>query len=420
MSYALAVGPIPATTLGWILRLRWTAVVGQLATIAITRYAFDVAVPVGSLVGIVAVTAVTNALLQFWMRGRTDVSPLLLTGVLGIDTLSLSALLYLTGGPTNPLSVLYLVQITIAALVLRARYTVPIVVLSTAGYAFLFFRAEPLPGMEMMMHMHHAGMGLHLQGMFAAFALAAMLIAYFVGRVATALREREAQLALAERAAAANERLASLSTLAAGAAHELGTPLGTIAVAAKELERALANAELAEDARLIRQQVDRCRDIVQQMSARSPGAMGEVAESVAVDDLVKELHKRIDAQVAPRLDVKVDGAAMVKVPVRGLAQVLASLVKNAFDASANDAHVTLAIANHGPRTSFAVIDEGKGIAPDELAHVGEPFFTTKEPGAGMGLGVFLARAFADRFGGGLTLTSELHKGTRAILELPHE
>jgi two-component system sensor histidine kinase RegB len=409
---------IPAATLRWLVRVRWAAVVGQLAAIAIARVGFDVRIPVSSLVAIVAVAALTNLALS----RRASGGALLITAVLGLDTLELCALLCLTGGPSNPLSVLFLVQITIAALVLRLRLSITITALSLASYMFLFFVNVPLP------HVHHPGMDMshmtadssHLQGMFVGFALAAALINYFVSRVATALRQREAELALAERAAAANERLASLSTLAAGAAHELGTPLGTIAVAAKELERAAKDAGIAEDARLIRQEVDRCRHIVQQMSARAPGQLGEASSQVPVEALLSEVRSRLDESRVGRLDVQVVSGNELRIPVNALAQVLVSLVKNAFDASADAQHVKLVIEAGNARTSFAVIDEGKGISAEELEHVGEPFFTTKSPGAGMGLGVFLARAFADRFGGGLTLQSEPKKGTRAILELPTE
>jgi two-component system sensor histidine kinase RegB len=414
---------MPAITLRWVLQLRWGAVAGQTATIAVTALAFKLALPLGPLAAILALTALSNVALHRWMRASRVVRAELVAAVLGVDTLSLCALLYFTGGPSNPFSVLFLVQITIAALVLGVGYTAAVVALSTASYAFLFFDNVPLAGME---HMHHAGssaFGLHLQGMFVAFALAAVLIAHFVTRVSSALREREAQLARAQRAVAASERLASLSTLAAGAAHELGTPLATIAVASTELERAAQSFEgtgaLREDARLIRQEVDRCRDIVDQMSARAAGALGEVAERVEVRVLLGELRRRFDEPRAARLEVRVDGVDALTVPWRGLAQVLASLVKNAFDASEASARaVALTIgANHG-RLRFAVRDEGIGIPESDLPHVGEPFFTTKPPGAGMGLGLFLARSFADRLGGELSLSSEPGVGTTVVLELP--
>jgi two-component system sensor histidine kinase RegB len=414
---------IPAITLGWIVRLRWGAVIGQAVTVAVASL-LGLALPIVPLAAIIAWNALSNVALARWLRASARApSPGFVAAVLAVDTLSLCALLYYSGGPSNPFSVLFLVQITLAALVLGMRYAALIVALSTAAYAFLFFDNVPLAGME---HMHHAGSSaftLHLQGMFVAFALAALLIAYFVTRLAGALREREAQLAEAQRLAAANEKLASLSTLAAGAAHELGTPLATIAVASKELERAAqsmpAAEALREDARLIRHEVDRCRDIVQQMSARAGGALGEAPEPVDVATIVTELRRRLDDARAARLDVRTSGAPSVRMPWRGLVQALASLVKNALDASEGSAApVVLSIEADGAKVRFVVADRGSGIAPEQLARVGEPFFTTKAPGAGMGLGVFLARAFADRLGGGLTLTSTRGDGTRAVLEIP--
>jgi two-component system, sensor histidine kinase RegB len=413
----------PAITLRWVLRLRWWAVLGQLATIAGTRLVFHLALPMTALASIVGATALSNAALVLWMRAPRSIPPRLVATVLALDTLSLGGLLRFTGGPSNPFSVLFLVQVTIAALVLGMRYAAAIVALSVAVYALLFFDNIPLAGTE---HMHHAGssaFNLHLQGMFFALTLAAILIAYFVTRVSGALHERDAQLARAQALAATNERLASLSTLAAGAAHELGTPLATIAVASTELQRAarkMVGAEaLHDDARLIREQVDRCRDIVQRLAARSGGALGEAPELVEIGQVIRELRRKMDDAQNRQLDVQVEAAELVHVPWRGLAQALGSLVKNAFDASDGPtARVLLAVDASPHHARFSVIDHGHGITPEELRHVGEPFYTTKVPGGGMGLGVFLARAFADRLGGSVALTSEPGLGTRAVIELP--
>jgi two-component system sensor histidine kinase RegB len=413
----------PAITLRWLVRLRWGAFAGQTATIAGSALLFRLALPLVPLGLVIGATAVSNVALARWMRRAPHVTPRAVAAVLVGDTLALGALLFFSGGPSNPFSVLFLVQITIAALVLGSGYTALVVALSVLVYALLFFDNVPLAGME---HMHHAGtsaFSLHLQGMFVAFALAAALIAYFVTRVSTALRERDLQLANAQRLAASNERLASLSTLAAGAAHELGTPLATIAIASKELDRAAQElsgaADLRDDARLIRQEVDRCRDIVQRMSAGAGGALGEAPEGVDPARIATELKARLDLPLATRLDVDATAAPVeLTVPWRGLVQTLVTLVKNAFEASSADARVALTIEASGERARFIVKVAGQGMTPEELSHVGEPFFTTKAPGAGMGLGVFLARAFADRLGGSLAYDSARSRGTTAILEVP--
>jgi len=415
----------PAITLSWILRLRWGAVAGQTLTIALATLALHLSLPLVPLAALVGVTALSNVALLYVVRTRpASISPHLVAGVLAADTLVLCGLLYFTGGPSNPFSVLYLVQVTLAALVLGMRWAAALVALSAASYAFLFFANVPLAGME---HMHHGGsaFALHLQGMWAAFTLAAGLIAFFVTRLARALRERDEQLAAAQERAARNEKLASLSTLAAGAAHELGTPLATIAVAAKELARGAealrgdAAEALREDARLIREEVDRCRDIVQQMSARAGESLGEAPERVRLAAIGAAVRARLPEDRRALFDAEYTDPELVLVtPARGLAQALASLVKNAFEASAEGARVSLHAAQDGSSVRFVVSDTGSGIPAAQLARIGEPFFTTKPPGSGMGLGVFLARAFVERLGGRFEIESAPGRGTRVTLLVP--
>ncbi|MGH7436910.1 MAG: ATP-binding protein, partial [Polyangiaceae bacterium] len=341
-----------------------------------------------------------------------------------VDAGLLTVLLYYSGGPSNPFSVLYLVYVTLAALMLGVRWASALVAVTATGYALLFFEHVPVDGME---HMHHAGTSaysIHLQAMWVAFTVTAGLVAFFVGRLQHALRKREAELASAQRLAARSERLASLTTLAAGAAHELGTPLGTIAIASKELERSLDGrtdlGSLAEDARLIRDEVERCRRIVHEMSGRSGEAMGEALESVSVEKLTSEVRSRTAA--AERLVVHIDPSvgAQVMVPVRGLTQALGHLVKNALEASdrSQDNRVDLRVNSEGSLLGFEVLDHGVGFPAGALARAGDPFFSTKPPGSGMGLGLFLVNVFAEKWLGRLTLESTEGRGTLARLELP--
>lgn len=405
-------------TVAWLVRLRWGAVVAQATTVFVAAFALGVELRVGPLAAIILVTAASNLALAAWARARRPVGNAAIGAALVFDTLALTALLALSGGPSNPFSALYLVEVTIAALALGVRWAAAVVAVATIGYALLFFVSAQGDAME---HHHHGGSAFstHLQAMWVAFAVTAGIIAYFVARVSGALREREAELAEAQRLAARTEKLASLTTLAAGAAHELGTPLATIAIASKELERALARTEtpaLAADARLIREEVERCSRIVQQMSGRAGEAMGEARVVTPIAEVVEAIRARVPAD---RLDVALDAApARATLPARGLAQALGSLVKNAFDASAGDARVSLRVEGAGDTLRFVVSDNGRGIAAPDLARVGEPFFTTKAPGQGMGLGVFLASAFAERWGGKVTLESEIERGTRATLVIP--
>ncbi|MDB4991368.1 MAG: hypothetical protein JWN04_6546, partial [Myxococcaceae bacterium] len=245
-------------------------------------------------------------------------------------------------------------------------------------------------------------------------AVAAFVIAYFVTRVTHDLEEQRRQAALAQASALRNEKLASLATLAAGAAHELATPLATIAVVAKELQRELSTGAHADDARLIRDEVERCKHILEQMASDAGESAGEAFSRVTVSELVRKcldgLHE------AERVTVELQTDAAVKVPSTVFARALRGLVRNALQAST--AAVTLSAHERKGELVIEVRDRGVGIAPEVLANVGVPFFTTKPTGQGMGLGVFLARALCDRLGGRFALTSSVGEGSIASVILP--
>ncbi|HEY5938983.1 MAG TPA: ATP-binding protein, partial [Kofleriaceae bacterium] len=235
-----------------------------------------------------------------------------------------------------------------------------------------------------------------------------------------ALAEREAELTLARGLAARQERLASLATMAAGAAHELSTPLGTVALAAKELERALVTADpvLAADARLIREQVGRCRTILEQM-AQGAGTVGESVASCTVGELLEETL--VGIREAPTVHRDMPGElakSALRLPPRAVSQALRSLVTNAQDASPANAAVVVAVRRERDTLSLTIRDRGAGMPSDVLARIGEPFFTTKAPGRGMGLGLFLARAVIEGVGGTLQIDSTAGGGTEVRVTLP--
>jgi two-component system sensor histidine kinase RegB len=411
--------PLPSTNLAWLLRLRWGAALGQLLTILVVRFALDVALPLPPLFALVGVEVLSNVVLHL-LAERRPVPDGALGAVMALDVVLLSGLLYFTGGPNNPFSFLFLVPISMATLILPGAWTWALVLLSMACSAVLFaWNRELLLGAS---HVEH--MTLHLRGMWVAFGVSAAFIVYFLRRVRRALAAREAELEASRAQTARQERLASLATLAAGAAHELSTPLATIAVVAKELERALANlavpAGVADDVGLLRGQVERCRDILSRMSADAGEVMGEGFATISVDELVARALDGLAPAPSIRADLG-DGARglAVSVPPRAFEQALAVVLKNAQDASPAGAPVSFAIERVGERLEFVVRDEGAGMAPEVAARAGEPFFTTKPAGKGMGLGLFLARAVVERLGGALTLDSPGPRGgTTARLTIP--
>jgi two-component system, sensor histidine kinase RegB len=412
----------PVVTARWLARFRWAVAAGAALTLAIAQ-TLGVQYEVSGVVLLLAAQVASNLWLGLRLRRGSEPSDGRLGGLILFDIVILTALMVLTGGPSNPFTISYLVYITLAAVTLNASWAWAAAVTSMAGYGVLFITplralVDPHAGHEAM------GAGLsHQVGMGVAFVAAALLTASFVTRIRRALEDRERALADARRTAAQQERLASLTTLAAGAAHELATPLSVIAVAARELDLAASAAgvpaEIAEDARLIRGQVERCREILDQMSGRADASVAHEAQTLAaarvvaatLDTFGPEDRNRVRLAMTP-------GVPQGKVPLEAAARALRTLVKNALEASPGEAAVRLQVEPLQELVRFQVVDHGIGMTPAILQHAGEPFFTTKPTGAGFGLGLFLARTFAERWGGRLTITSSPEAGTTATLLLP--
>ncbi|HKO52041.1 MAG TPA: ATP-binding protein [Polyangiaceae bacterium] len=419
------VATAPKIGLAWLVRLRWLAIAGQLAIVGLAVLALGLALPLPLVTSLISITALSNVMLTAWLR-KGDPSARALAGVLLLDVLTLTGLLLTAGGPSNPFSVFYLVHVALAALLLAPRPAWFVATLTSLAFGSLFV----LPSYTIdphAMHMHHGASSMHLQGMWLAYSLAAGFVVYFVSRVASALQAREHELFELQRSTVRHEKLASLSTLAAGAAHELGTPLATIALVAKELEHGLEASrsaeELVPDARLIRQEVERCREILQQMAARAGEGAGEMLAQVSLIGVERDLSEVLGSRAA-QLTFEREGDQTELVAPKGLlVQVLANLVRNAFDAQAEAGRtepVRVVTRLEAERAAFEIFDSGSGIPAHASDRIGEPFFTTKAPGRGLGLGVFLARAFAEKMGGELTLAARPGGGTVARLIVPRD
>ena len=222
-----------------------------------------------------------------------------------------------------------------------------------------------------------------------------------------------------------SEHLASLATLAAGAAHELSTPLATIAVASRELERQAQRLSetlplvepLKEDARLIRTEVDRCQVILDAMSGRASEGVASAADPLPADAIANLVRSRLSDEHRSRLRVSIEsGAPVPAAPGAAMVQAISSLLRNAFDASDPTSDVSLRFEQRGGMVRIEVRDRGAGMSPEVLRRAGEPFYTTKPAGHGMGLGLFLTRTFAERSGGALYFDTA--DGTTAVLEIP--
>ncbi len=351
------------------------------------------------------------------VTGRPQVLGLLLV----LDAILLTFALAIHGGPTNPASAFFLVECAFAALLLPVTAAATVLGATVAGYALLLFGPPPFGSASC--HVDASAYAEHLRGMFVVDAFASVFLVAVVHRLRASLERVEASLADAERRKARHEKLASLSSLAATAAHELGTPLGTIRVVAKELERAaetLGNSSLLDDARLIRAEVERCRGLLNELGQRAGSAQGEAPiriDAVGFGQALREILA--ERSLSASVDVRAERASF-RAPKVALVRTVTNLVKNAIDASepgAASPAVTVECTLVG--VSITVDDAGSGMSDEVLAQAGEPFFTTKSEGKGLGLGVFLARELAEGLDGSLTYERRMPAGMRATLSWPH-
>jgi two-component system sensor histidine kinase RegB len=412
-----------SVNLTWLVKLHWLAIAGQVVVIASAVAWSGVALPVPALVFLVCGEVGVNIGLTVWAR-RGGVTERGVAAVMMADVVFLTALLDLTGGVANPFTTLYLVYVALATVLLPSRWAWTLAAASMAGLGVLYVGGG-LPGAN-----YHVSLQRRLSELadeygltvWLGFAVATASIVFFVRRISDALAERERELEEARARAARREQLASLATLAAGAAHELATPLSTIAVVAKEMQRTLpANTptQVSGDLQIVRDQVARCRDILDRMSANAGETAGEALSEFAAREWIGAALEGFKARDRVAIEASQDAlGAIVRGPPRALADALRGLLKNAAQASDDGGAITLHLGLRGDRLRVVVSDQGRGMNEEVLKRVGEPFYTTKVPGEGMGLGLFLTRALAEQLGGSLQITSRPGKGTEATMELP--
>ncbi len=361
-----------------------------------------------------AVAAAANAITARRLRQGGPVSPAELALQLWFDMGTLWALAFLSGGATNPLVSLLLPSAAIAALTLPAPWVVATGLIAIGAYSSLMLVYLPLPLADA-----ERATRMHLTGMWLSFSASVLMIAWFVVRLGRLIRERDAELAAAREAAIRDERVIALGTLAAGTAHELGTPLATMAVVAGELARDPAlPAAAAEDVGLLRQQIALCKEIITGLSRRAGAERLEAARPVAADTWLAEILEhwkalRPDSECRPDTVGALPAPDIVADPTLG--QALVNLLNNA--ASAGPGPVTLTADWSGERLAVEVRDHGPGFPDPVLAAGGHRAFPA-HPG-GSGIGLLLARSAAERRGGTLVLANPPDGGALARLEIPY-
>ena len=389
--------------------LRVCAVVGQ---------ALAFPIPQAGLFAAIGVLAVFAVLVLLRLRRPWPVREVEVVAHLAVDVCILWYLLYFTGGATNPFISLYIMPVAFAATALSAPYLVAVVLLAGGAYATLMFRYVPLPEI----HAHDAQFSLHVLGMGINFAISALLLGFFIQRLAAELRAREtATQGLRERALR-DEGILAIATQAAGAAHELNTPLSTMRTLLTELRREHGSeARLDEDLALLANQADRCRDILRELVNVGAAPLSETTPTLTLAAFATDCVERFrllrpDVDLAMTLDDASNAVGLLMAP--GLRHAVIALLNNAADASTLDhgSAVEFSARLDGDAVEFAVRDRGAGLAPNAHAAAGLRFFSDKPEG--LGLGLALANATAQRLNGNLSVASHAGKGTLTRLRVP--
>ncbi len=418
-----------------LIALRAIAVFAQCATLALVHYFLEMQLPWLPMLVCIAVLATFN--LFSWLRLRSDypVSNMELFAQLCVDVSALSVLLYYAGGSTNPFVSLYLLPLVIAAATLPQRYTWAMATITTACYTVLMKHYQPLPmshatgeehDMEAMIGHDHTMMqhtmpqddafNMHVFGMWLGFVISAAVVAYFVVKMASAVRERDEKLARVREETLRNERIVALGMQAASAAHEMGTPLSTLAVVIGELQHETdALPEWRESLALLDGQVRNCKRILDKLLANaqdtaptSPQSLEQfIVETLDEWQLLRPAvqHRYHSSGTQPAPQLRIDPS---------LRAALLNLLNNAADASPDkiDIHVRWDDENF----TLEIQDQGQGLTSESAANAGAAFFTTKEEGRGLGL--FLANATIEQLGGKVRLFNREGGGATTAVMLP--
>jgi two-component system sensor histidine kinase RegB len=409
------IGPFAlARTLAW---LRLCAIAGQSVAVLVCAWWMQLQIPLLPLMLGIGLLAVFSVFAAWRLRQPWPVHEWETIGHIAADTLVLGYLLYFTGGASNPFITLLLVPIALSAAALSVRAILAVSVLAGVAYLALLYWHVPLP-----MPMHdemHGGFSLHVAGMGVNFVISALLLGFFINRLAHALRLQQTEVQRVRERALRDEGILAIATQAAGAAHELNTPLSTMRTLLPELRREHAgDALLAEDLELLEGQVDRCRTILREMVAFGKAQLSQEPERLSVGQFIHGCRERFqllrpEAELALDLDEGTSHIVLRTPP--GLRHALLNLLNNAADASASQGShaVELQVRRNDGWLQLSVRDHGPGFATTgQLALLGQ-----SQKQTGLGLGLALAEATAERLNGELIAGNTGH-GAEVCLRLP--
>lgn len=402
-----------------LVRLRWLAVAGQTASVLLVHFWFAFSFPVLLCFALIACSAWLNIFLSIRYPATFRLSEGASLGLLAFDALQLSGLLYLTGGMTNPFVMLLTVPVIVSATSLPVRHTLILGAIVIMAACLLTYFHQPLPWIEgetLVLPF------LYIMGIWFALVSSLAFTGVYAWRVADEAGKLAAALAAVELVLQREQHLSVLDGLAAAAAHELGTPLATIALVAREMERDLpADSPLREDVALMRSQTQRCRDIMQRLTSLSSEGdrhIGTMTLAVLIDE-VAEPHHALGTEI-----IKAPHAGQGPEPVLrrnpGILYGLGNLVENAVDFAASEVHVEWGWDER--RVWIRITDDGPGYPAEIIGRIGEPYTSKRQSGdrsvgGGLGLGMFIAKTLLERSGAAMVFSNAQDAGLGARIDI---
>ncbi len=391
--------------------IRGVALLGQVLALTYFTWAQPIGLPVTAIAFVLSVYASLTA--AIWVRSRRAV-PIGDTEFfihLLADIAFFSILLFFSGGASNPFISYLLIPISIAAITLSRGYSIAIAVIALLCYSLLLKYyvavAALAPG-----HHQATGNSLHILGMWANFAISAAIIIYFISRMAATLKQQEQEIAMRRDAQLRDEQLLAVGTLAAGTAHELGTPLNTMKLIVDEM---LLDTGNQADVVLLNQQIEQCKTTLKQLLTTAEESQSTKLEARPVQDYFDNVLARWQL-MRPLLQTRIqftDSPAVNAVFHPTIAQSILNLLNNAADASER---VDIDLGWNTEMATISIRDFGAGLDTDKMEMLGQPFVTDKADG--LGLGLFLSQATLTRFGGTVSLQNCPEGGTLTQISLP--
>jgi two-component system sensor histidine kinase RegB len=407
-----------------LVHMRGMAFYGHVATILIAYYGLNLVIPIRLMFFVVAFLVGFN-LFCFWRyrAGKSIREAELFLGLM-VDVLGLTALLYLSGGTSNPFMSLYMIPVIIAAVLVRKTYVWTILLTTLVCYGLISLKREQFTHAPL--RVTGGWFDIHVHGLMLAFCLSAVTLVYFVTKITDNLRARDHEIDALSRQIQDEAHMAQVGMLAAGAAHELGTPLTTLSVILNDwlaLGPPKNKRALMGELHTLSDQVARCKSIVSDTLSHSGQTRGEAARAQALHEFIAQTLRRwqADHNPPPLVQTCFEGADIAIAAETVLAQAVYNLLQNALEANQDAGRdgIRLRVHSDGQNLCIAITDNGAGFSDAQLAKIGEPFNSTKRA-VGRGMGLFLVKNVTRRLGGRLEARNDTPTGATVHMVLPRK